>query len=249
MKILSFDTCWQACSVCVAEVQTSSTPSKIDILAHEFAAMATGQAEALPVMLRDVLAKAGCTAHDIDRIAVPYGPGSFTGVRISVAAARALSLSTGADIVACSSLALIAAGVLCAPDRADFPSPAADQDLLVAMDARRGEVYAQVFGPDPDWSKVAEPQLLKLPDAVDLTSTPSFAVIGTAARQIADEATKMGRTAKVLSNDDLPDAKHLARMAPTMKPLSAPLMPVYIRPPDAKPSTKPPIQRATSQSV
>ncbi len=96
--------------------------------------MAKGQAERLFPMLEEMLARHGAGWRDLAAIGVGIGPGNFTGVRISVAAARGLALSLGVPALGVSRLEALAHGL---------PRP-----VVAAEDARRGEVYCQGFGPD-----------------------------------------------------------------------------------------------------
>ena len=93
--------------------------------------MAKGQAERLIPMLEEVLAEGGIGWRDLAAIAVGTGPGNFTGVRISVAAARGLALGLGIPAVGVTRLEALAYGL---------PRP-----VTVIEDARRGEVYVQEF--------------------------------------------------------------------------------------------------------
>lgn len=94
-------------------------------------AMDKGQAERLLPLLADLLAEAGVAWRDLAAIAVGTGPGNFTGVRISVAAARGLALGLGIPAIGVTRLEALAHGL---------PRP-----LTVIEDARRGEVYVQSF--------------------------------------------------------------------------------------------------------
>ena len=93
--------------------------------------MAKGQAERLLPMLEEVLAEGGLVWRDLKAIAVGTGPGNFTGVRISVAAARGLALGLGIPAVGVTRLEAVAYGL---------PRP-----IRVIEDARRSEVYVQDF--------------------------------------------------------------------------------------------------------
>lgn len=100
--------------------------------------MAKGQAERLLPLLEEVLAEAGIGWRDLTAIGVGTGPGNFTGVRISVAAARGLALSLGLPAIGVTRLEALAHGL---------PRP-----VTVVEDARRDEVYVQHFGtsgPEP----------------------------------------------------------------------------------------------------
>ena len=94
-------------------------------------AMDKGQAERLLPLLAELLAEAGVAWRDLAAIAVGTGPGNFTGVRISVAAARGLALGLGIPAIGVTRLEALAHGL---------PRP-----LTVIEDARRGEVYVQNF--------------------------------------------------------------------------------------------------------
>jgi len=238
MNVLAFDTCWKACSAALVQFR-GEEPT---VLAHRFEEMTTGQAEALPVMLADLFEQSDLSVQDLHRVAVPNGPGSFTGVRIGIAAARALNLSSEAVLVTCSSLEVLAWGLR---KKIEDATKLTAHELLVAMDARRGEAYVQLFSQDPTMQAITEPQLLALPQAAKLGSKDRVCVAGSAAEAVADEIEKSGRSAKVVDIACVPDALDLAQVAPQLAPLSELLMPVYLRPPDAKPSTKLAIQRTT----
>ena len=96
--------------------------------------MEKGQAERLVPMLEEVLAEAGLAWADLKALAVGTGPGNFTGVRIAVAAARGLALGLGIPAVGVTRLEALAHGLT--------------RPVVVIEDARRGQVYVQVFTPD-----------------------------------------------------------------------------------------------------
>ena len=138
MNILAFDTCFGACSVAVRK----TTARGEVIVREEYEERATGHAEALmPMMQRVMDWRASLEFRDLDRIAVTEGPGSFTGVRIGVATARGLALALNKPIVAMTSLMAMAlrADHLLGPQRAG-------RTLAVCVDARKGQIYAQLFG-------------------------------------------------------------------------------------------------------
>ncbi len=137
MNILAFDTCFDACSACVAR----TGDGVVEVLASALERFETGHAERLVPMIDEVMARAGVAFADIDRLAVTVGPGTFTGTRIGIAAARGLALATGIPVVGASSLAVMAEVAA-----RELGPRKAGEDLLVAVDARRGEVYVQLFG-------------------------------------------------------------------------------------------------------
>src|SRR6516164_11550 len=99
-----------------------------------------GHAERLMPMISKLMGEEGLSFSELDRIAVTIGPGSFTGVRVGVAAARALALATGAPTVAASSVAVMAH-----QSGEELAAQRRGRVLAVALDARHGSVYLQVF--------------------------------------------------------------------------------------------------------
>lgn len=261
MNILAFDTCFAACSAAAAKSFDPGTtgPEGLHGLLEP---METGHAERLVAMIGDVMGAAGLGFAQLDRIAVTHGPGSFTGTRISIAAARALALSFSADIVAVSSLAVMAEGMTrilgsprCgAPHSGIGPTtgsgidPGIDPDIgeapvLIAVDARRGEVYVQLFqtgGANP----LTQPLLLPVREAATLGGVGPLIVAGSGAAAVADAAVASGRRVSALLPGLLPDARDLCRLAATMQPGNRAIKPLYLRPADAKPQTGKSIERA-----
>jgi tRNA threonylcarbamoyl adenosine modification protein YeaZ len=231
MTILAFDTCFSACSVAV-EVPRAGGARQ---LWSEFEIIETGHAEALMPMIERVMRASGAAFADIERIVVTNGPGTFSGVRTSVAAARAFALATGAKVVGVSSL--WPAGML-APT--NIPECIGDNDaVLVAMDARKGMVYAQVI--DTDATELIDPVLVDAPGAAALASRHRLFAVGTAARAVAQAGAEAGRTIaadhpRMSPQDHLPNAAYLIGLA-SRKACAGPLQPLYLRPPDAKPQS------------
>ena len=104
MNVLAFDTCFGAVS---AAVRWRSGRGEW-LLREAYEARSAGHAERLFPMIAEVMEGAGLAFSAIDRIAVTLGPGGFTGVRVGIAAARALALATGKPVVATTSLAVMA---------------------------------------------------------------------------------------------------------------------------------------------
>jgi tRNA threonylcarbamoyl adenosine modification protein YeaZ len=120
---------------------------RVDTLVED---MATGQAERLFPALGDLLARTGVAYADLARIAVTTGPGSFTGLRIGLSAARGLGLALGVPVLGIPSLLALSLGAQC-------------DALAVLLDARRDEAYFQLFsGPA---IAVAPPALLPVAEA------------------------------------------------------------------------------------
>ncbi len=234
MNILGFDTCFDACSValeCGGE----------GCVASRFEPMATGHAERLVLMISEVMAEAGLPFDAVDRLAVTCGPGTFTGTRIAVAAARALALATGKPLVAATSLWVMAEEVAESLKHSDEDSP----DILVATDARRGEVYVQHFRAG---APLCDAAVLSPQAAADLLSHGGPAVVaGSGAIAVADAAgTRDGSSnLRALRRDLVPDARFLARLAVRLDDNGRSVSPLYLRPADAKPQTGKSMLRVT----
>lgn len=220
MNILAFDTCFGAVS---AAVRWRNARGEW-LLREAYEARSTGHAERLFPMIEEVMEGAGLAFSAIDRIAVTLGPGTFTGVRVGIAAARAFALATGKPVVGATSLAVMAecARLLLGPGQAAQP-------LAVAVDARRDMVYFQVFG---DGIVQGRDALLLAPEqaAMAIKQRPVL-VVGSGAAAVAAAA---GGEAEARFGDLQPHARQLALMAPDLVPID-PVMPLYLRQPDAKP--------------
>jgi tRNA threonylcarbamoyladenosine biosynthesis protein TsaB len=223
--ILAFDACFGGCSVAVWRdgvcCATDALPP------------GPGQADLLLPMVAATLARASLAITDVDRFAVTVGPGGFTGVRVGVAAARAFALATGKPVVATTSLHVmaIAALDLC-------PELYAERDLVVAVDAHRGELYVQCF--DGAAAALAPPLAVAVGDAAWLphgsVARRPLLIVGTGAAILADAAQKLGLSVHVSLPTLLPSAQYLGQIAGTLVPRSL-LSPLYLRAPDAKPSS------------
>lgn len=121
--------------VCAAGIYESG---KDALVAQKSEMLGKGHAERLIPMIDEVLSDAGLTLKDMTRIGVTIGPGSFTGIRVGVAAARGFALSLGIPAVGVTTLQVVAEQVL----EIDPPAP-----VLAAIDAGRAEIFAQAFLP------------------------------------------------------------------------------------------------------
>jgi tRNA threonylcarbamoyladenosine biosynthesis protein TsaB len=230
MNILSFDTCFDACSVAAGRGLRSLAPA----ISFAFEPMQKGHAERLLPMVEAVMSEAGLAFAALDRIAVTSGPGTFTGTRICVSAARALALATGAELVAVSSLKLMAMSPL-------IPT-APTRRVAVATDARRGEVYLEVFDRHTLESVFAA-RCLEVEEAARLLGREPIVVAGSGGDSLARAARQQGLDAIVILPDLLPDALDML-FASAELPASATVRPLYLRPPDAKPPAPSPLAGA-----
>lgn len=194
LPILAFDTSAAHCAAALL------LPDRV---IQRLEPMEKGQAERLIPLLEELLAEGGIGWPDLKALAVGTGPGNFTGVRISVAAARGLALGLGIPAVGVTRLEALAHGL---------PRP-----LLVLEDAKRGQVYVQLFTPEG-------PGIAHLADRV----VPACPATGSAAGE--------GALAPAMTL-----AEAIARIgadrAATPQPRPAPF---YLRGADAAPPSDPP---------
>src|SRR5688500_10065550 len=125
MLVLAIDTALAACSAAVLDTARG-------IVASASEPMVRGQAEVLMPMVARVMREAGVDFEALDRVAVTVGPGSFTGLRVGIAAARGIALAAGKPAVGLSTLAAFAAPHIAA----DHTAP-----VVAAIDARHAQVY------------------------------------------------------------------------------------------------------------
>jgi tRNA threonylcarbamoyladenosine biosynthesis protein TsaB len=221
MKLLAIETASSACSAALFADDR--------VAAARHADMERGQAEALMPMVADVLAEAASVCPrgfaDLDLIAVTVGPGAFTGVRIGLAAAGAMAAAAGLPAVGLTTLEVVAA--------AETPD---GLPLLVALDAKRSDVYCQLF--DAALTPLWEPRAI-LPTAIPplLPDSGAVALAGDAAAPVAAALRAAGRTVRLLPGHGRPEATVLARLAAArwqgrLPAAGAPLRPLYLRAPD-----------------
>ena len=186
-----------------------------DLVALRQEDMAKGQAERLMPMIEEMLAGEGLTWGDLALIGVGTGPGNFTGVRLSVSAARGLALSLGVPAIGVTLLEAVAH---------ELPRP-----VLAALDARRGEFYLQMFGED------APGPVLAGPDALPAWAFEAPLVVGDAAEALGDLLPE-ARCADPAMPAVEAIARIAARRADGPQPRPAPL---YLRAADAAPPRDP----------
>src|SRR5256884_298747 len=131
MLVLAIDTALAACAAAVLDTQRGA------IIASETLALTRGHAEAVMPLIARVMDQAAIEFQALDRIAVTIGPGSFTGLRVGISAARGIALAAGKPAIGLSTLAGFAAPLIADDD---------SMQVVAAIDARHGQVYLQGFG-------------------------------------------------------------------------------------------------------
>ena len=170
--------------------------------------MAQGQAERIFPAIDALLARNGTAYKDLTRIAVTTGPGSFTGLRIGLSAARGLALALGIPVIGVPSLLALSLGSRC-------------DATAVLLDARRDEAYFQLFsGPA---IQVGEPQVLpmdearrRVPPGAEVVTSPLVDIAALARfAATADPAQYPPEAAYIRDADAKPQEKfRVARLGP-----------------------------------
>ncbi len=229
--------------------------------------MQRGHAERLAQMIEDVMTRAELEFSQLGRIAVTTGPGSFTGTRVGVATARALALAADLPLIGVSTLEVMARSpiiksaateqvgefggqlgghALTGPPGAKTGktgNPGSADQMAVIVDARRDQVYAQLFSTDGQQAKTP-PLLLSLTEAAQIGGETPILFVGTGAKLVSKLAIDAGRQTIVKATSLQPDiVNYICKAA--MDPVKAgSVKPLYMRPADAKPQTAKLIARA-----
>jgi tRNA threonylcarbamoyladenosine biosynthesis protein TsaB len=218
MRVLAIDTALEACSAAVLDSSQNS------VMASESQPMSRGHAEALVPLIARVMNEAEISFAEIDRIAVTTGPGSFTGLRVGLAAARGIALAAGKPVVGLSTLMSYAA-----------PYTSSDEavPVVAAIDARHAQVFLQVFG--SGGRTLVPPRIASLHEAVQAATAAPSRLVGSAADAIAD-AFPAGAPAPVaVDSRRAPDIEWVARLGAAVAVDKSPPKPFYLRAPDAQP--------------
>ena len=245
MKLLAVDTAQPACSAAL-HIQTSDGVKTF----CRFEPMTRGQAEALPGLVQDVLQSAGVIPNELDALACTIGPGTFTGVRVGIALVRGMAVVLNKPVLGVTSLEALA-----------HPITPQNKELIAAsFDARRGEVYFQLF--DHNHTPQTQPMIVSIEEAAALIPRQPVVLVGTGSELLSQRLDQENQPAQMLSPQHIrpdstpqepplsldlapfafPQADHVAAIARARfakmddaqrANLAAP-NPLYIRSPDAK---------------
>src|SRR6267154_127124 len=218
MRVLAIDTALEACSAAVFDTDGGG------ITASESVAMARGHAEAVMPLLARVMDLAEIEFASLDRIAVTTGPGSFTGLRVGISAARGIALAAGKPAIGLSTLAGFAAPLIAEDD---------STHVVAAIDARHDNVYLQVFG--TGGRTLVAPRIATLRDAVRAAMTGPARIVGSAANLLAAAWPRGVDQPIAVEQCAAPDIGWIARLGAAATDGSGPPKPLYLRAPDAQP--------------
>jgi tRNA threonylcarbamoyl adenosine modification protein YeaZ len=194
------------------------------VLASESVPMPRGHAEALMPLIAKVMAEADLPFTDLDRVAVTTGPGSFTGLRVGLSAARGIALASGKPAFGLTTLAAFAAPYIANDDTLA---------LAVAIDARHEHVYLQVFG--PGGRTLVAPRIAPIRDAVRIAANGRTRLVGAAANLLAAAWPTNEPPPALVEEQKVPDIAWIARLGAVATDNAGSLKPVYLRAPDAQP--------------
>jgi tRNA threonylcarbamoyl adenosine modification protein YeaZ len=226
LRVLAIDTALGACSACIWQAGDAEP------LARESILMERGHAEALLPLIDRLSSQVEGGFSSLDRVAVTVGPGSYTGLRVGIAAARGIGLAAGIPVIGVATLSAFLAPLMATERRGLFTA---------AIDAKHGQIYIQAIA--PGGRAIIQPSLMGYRDAIRLLGSGPLVVTGSAAAMLAAEARIQGVEALVSDVAAAPDIAWVARLGAIADPNQALPKPLYLREPDAKPQTSARIAR------
>lgn len=226
MLILAIDTALDACAVAVLDTDRSR------LIAQAYEPMKRGHAEALMPMIGIVIKQSGVEFAELDRIAVTTGPGSFTGLRVGLSAARGIALAAGTPAVGVTTLTAYAAPLV--TENGEYP-------IIAAIDARHDQVYYQVVA--GDGSSLVRPRLAPIEEALAAARYGAPRLVGNAAAILAQRWPDDAARPAEVDPKPAPEIAWVGWLGAAVTPDNARARPFYLRAPDAKPQTDP-LQRA-----
>jgi tRNA threonylcarbamoyladenosine biosynthesis protein TsaB len=231
LSILALESAGSACSAALLRDGR--------IAAQRFAEMEHGQAEALIPMVQAVMTEAGLGYDQIDLVAVGTGPGSYTGVRVALAAARGLASAAGKPLTGVSNFDAVYAAV------------ATHRPALVAIETRRADFYIQLFA--ADGAAESPPAIVGEAELTGLFKPgETVTVAGDAATRAAPLLHSAGCAVHILDAAHHADAVWVARVAAARwhnEDAPRPAEPIYLRPPDAHTVAERAAMRAEAQAA
>jgi tRNA threonylcarbamoyladenosine biosynthesis protein TsaB len=230
MLILAIDTALDACAAAVLDTDAGR------LIAQESQAMKRGHAEALMPLIARIIKQSGAGFADLDRIAVTNGPGSFTGLRVGLSAARGIALAANKPVVGLTTLSAYAAPVV---------SESGERPVISAIDARHDHVYFQVVS--GNGSSLIRPRVAPIEEALEAARFGAPHLVGNAASMLAERWKADAPPPFKVDAQPAPDIAWVAWLGAAVSPDTAPARPFYLRAPDAKLPTDP-LQKASQPS-
>jgi tRNA threonylcarbamoyladenosine biosynthesis protein TsaB len=222
MLILAIDTALDACAAAVLDTDAAK------IIAQESLPMKRGHAEALMPLIARVMKASGIAFAALDRIAVTTGPGSFTGLRVGLSAARGIALAAAKPAVGLTTLTAFAA---------PFVGENSPHPVLSAIDARHDHVYFQLVS--GDGGSLVKPKVAPIEEVLAASRFGAPHLVGNAAGILADRWPADAPAPIKVDVQPAPDINWVAWVGAAVNPETAPAKPYYLRAPDAKPPRDP----------
>jgi len=217
MLVLAIDTALDNCAAAVLDSRAKT------ILAQESPPMKRGHAEALMPAIARVMTKARVTYLDLDRIAVTTGPGSFTGLRVGISAARGIALAAGKEAVGVTTLSAYVAPLVA--EKSDLP-------IVAAIDARHDNVYFQAVS--GNGATLMRPGLVPIEETFRAARFGAVRIVGNAAKMLADRWPPQMPAPSRIDPQPGPDIAWVAWAGAATDAAKFPAKPFYLRAPDAK---------------
>ena len=218
MLILAIDTALDACAAAVLDTGAGQ------LIARESQPMKRGHAEALMPLIARIIKASGVAFAALDRVAVTTGPGSFTGLRVGLSAARGIALAANKPVVGVTTLTAYAAPVVSRND---------EQPVISAIDARHDQVYFQVVS--GNGGSLIQPRVAPIEEALAASRIGAPYLVGNAAKILADRWPAHATPPFKVEAQPAPDIAWVAWLGAAVSPNTAPARPYYLRAPDAKP--------------
>lgn len=222
MLVLAIDTALDTCAAAVLDTDTKA------VIAQETLPMKRGHAEALMPLIARVMDLSRIAYLDLDRIAVTTGPGSFTGLRVGISAARGIALAANKPVVGLTTLSAYVAPLVA--ERSTLP-------IIAAIDARHDHVYFQVVA--GNGAMLIRPAVVPIEETFRAARFGAVRIVGNAARILADRWPAQMESPSLVDPQPGPDIAWVAWVGAATDPAAAPAKPFYLRPPDAKPMREP----------
>lgn len=229
MLLLAFDTAGPHCAVALARFDGR----EVAILHQASERLERGHAERLVPMVEEALAEGGLSYRDLDRIGVTTGPGSFTGVRVGIAAARGFALALGIPAVGIGSLAALLNPIRSAHDAGT---------AVAVVDSRRGQLSLAACDL-ASGAAICTAAAATVGEAVAALERAVRPLILTGSGAALLAAALDGSQSIAIVEAEAPDIADVARLAADALPGSPPL-PIYARGADAKPQAGKAVRRA-----
>ena len=196
---------------------------------------AYGHAVGIVPLSIETVKEGGMTFDAMTHVAAGCGPGSYTGIRVALAAAKGFCMAHNATGVGVSGLQALA-------HAATHVAPVATTPCLVLADTRRGSLYAQIFDATAQpIGEIFETPIQQLPHLIETKITGlDLRVIGTDRMAVANALTLAGINAALPDIDETPSATMVAHLANVqiIKNQTGPLHPLYLADPRLGPKKK-----------